>query len=322
VFCAGFYDGRVAEHEHNRRVETGIIDTAIVGGGVAGLSAALFLARAGRLTTVYDAGRSRILAVERVREYVGFDGWTPGQMLARAREEALHYGASIRHATIEKIRPRQNGWFDVWTSEGVAIAKTVVLATGLIDELPPLKGLRKVWGRNLRICPCFDGNEVRNQRFVVFGLPERLAHLGSWLSMWSPDVRVVTKHSFDASGAERLRLLGIEVVRDEVTGLVHENNRLVAISTESGSEIPCDAAWIATRLKPASDLAASLCDVDDAGFAKTDAHGRTSRPGVFAVGNASNPIAHLAHAAAAGTEVGPWVTMHLLESFLSEKRAA
>ena len=316
------YDGRVVSDGHNRRVEPEVIDTAIVGGGVAGLSAALFLARAGRSTTVYDAGRSRILAVEKVREFVGFDGWTPDQMLTRAREEVRRYGASIQHATVEKIEPRQDELFDVWTSEGVTTARTVVLATGLIDELPLLKGLRKVWGRDLRICPCFDGNEVRNQRFVVFGLPERLAQLGSWVSMWSTNVRVVTKHSFDASGAERLRLLGIEVVRDEVTGLIHKDDRLVAVSTESGAEIPCDAAWIAARLKAASDLAASLCNVDDAGFAKSDEHGRTSRPGVFAIGNASNPIAHLAHAAAAGTEVGPWVTMHLLESLLADRRGA
>lgn len=297
-----------------------IVDAVIVGGGIAGLSAALFLARAGRSTIVYDAGRSRILAVERIREFVGFDGWTPKEMLTNAREEVLRYGAQIRIGTITKIESRSDRLFDVFTPDGTIRARSVVLATGLIDELPPLKGLRKVWGRDLRICPCFDGNEVRNRRFVVFGLPERLVQLGSWLSMWSPKVRVVTKHSFDASGAERLRLLGIEVVRDQVTGLVHENDRLVAVSTESGAEIPCDAAWIATRLKPASDLAASLCDVDDAGFAKVDEHGRTSTSGVFAIGNASNPIAHLAHAAAAGTEVGPWVTLHLLESWLSDKR--
>jgi thioredoxin reductase len=298
------------------------VDSVIVGGGIAGLSAALFLARAGRSTIVYDAGRSRILAVERVREFVGFDGWTPDEMLTKAREEVLRYSAQIRSGIVTKIESRSDGRFDVFAPDVTITARSIVLATGLIDELPPLKGLRKVWGRDLRICPCFDGNEVRNQRFVVFGLPERLAHLGSWVSMWSPNVRVVTKHSFDATGAERLRLLGIEVVRDEVTGLVHLDDRLVAVSTKNGAQIPCDAAWIATRLRPASDLAASLCDVDDAGFAKTDEHGRTSRPGVFAIGNASNPIAHLAHAAAAGTEVGPWVTMHLLESLLSDRRGA
>ena len=299
-----------------------LIDSVIVGGGIAGLSAALFLARAGRSTVVYDAGRSRILAVERVHEFVGFDGWTPQEMLTKARQEVLRYGAQIRSGIVTKIEPRSDGLFDVFAPDVTITARSVVLATGLIDELPPLKGLQKVWGRDLRICPCFDGNEVRNQRFVVFGLPERLAQLASWVTMWSPNVRVVTNHSFDASGGERLRLLGIEVVRDEVTGLVHEDDRLIAVSTESGAEIPCDAAWIATRLKPASDVATSLCDVDDAGFAKADEHGCTSRPGVFAIGNASNPIAHLAHAAAAGTEVGPWVTMHLLESLLSGRRGA
>src|SRR4029077_7340708 len=99
-------------------------------------------------------------------------------------------------------------------------------------------------------------------------------------------------------------------------------NQLVAVSTESGAQIPCDAAWIATGLRAASGLAASLCDVDEAGFAITDEHGRTSRPGVFAVGNATNPIAHLAHAAAAGKDVGPWVTTYILDLLLSEKRTA
>jgi thioredoxin reductase len=119
-----------------------------------------------------------------------------------------------------------------------------------------------------------------------------------------------------------LRLLGIQILHDEVTGLVHQDDRLVALSTESGQEIPCDAAWIATRLKAASNLAASLCEVDEAGFAETDENGRTSRPGVFGIGNATNPMAHLAHAAASGTHVGPWVTTYLRESLLSERRAA
>ena len=306
----------------HRQVGSQVIDSVIVGGGIAGLSAALFLARAGRSTIVYDAGRSRILEIDRIREFVGFDGLSPEQMLTRAREEVLRYGARLRHALVERIDPRIDGLFDVRTAEEVTRTRTVVLATGLIDELPHLEGLGRVWGRDLHICPCFDGHEVRDKRFVVFGVPERLVHLGSWLSMWSPRVTVVTKQSLDPAGADRLGVLAIEVVRDEVKGLIHQDNQLVAGSTESGAQIPCDAAWIATGLRAASGLAASLCDVDDAGFATTDEHGRTSRPGVFAVGNATNPIAHLAHAAAAGTDVGPWVTTYLLDLLLSEKRTA
>jgi thioredoxin reductase len=298
------------------------VDSIIVGAGIAGLSAALFLARAGRSTVVYDAGSSRILATERVREFLGFDGWTPHEMLRKAREEVLHYGGTIHAAMVESIEPRRDGLFDAWTKSGGITARTVVLATGLVDVLPPLKSLPDVWGRDLRVCPCFNGHEVRNGRFVVFGLTERLVQLGSFVSMWSPDVTVVTKHPLESVGVDRLRLLGVQILRDEVIGLVHKDDRLVALSTESGQEIPCDAAWIASRLKAASNLAASLCEVDEAGFAKTDENGRTTRPGVFAIGNATNPIAHLAHAAASGTHVGPWVTTYLLESLLSERRAA
>lgn len=303
------------EHRESR-----ILDTLIVGGGVAGLSAALFLGRAGRSVIVYDSGRQRIRTVERVREFLGFDGLSPDEMLLRFSQEVLRYGVSIRHEAVEKIHCRTDALFDVRTRQGMITARTVVLATGLKDDLPPLAGIRKTWGSDLRICPCFDGHEVSNRRFVVFGLHERLAQLGAWVSMWSPHVTVVVERPLEPVGAENLGLLGVKVMRDQVTGLVHENERLVALATRSGAHIACDAAWIATRLEAASDLATSLCEVDQAGFAKADEHGRTSRAGVFAVGNAANPMAHLAHAAAAGTDVGPWVTSYLLDSRLAARR--
>ncbi|MBC8104940.1 MAG: NAD(P)/FAD-dependent oxidoreductase [Cytophagales bacterium] len=299
-----------------------IFDSVIVGAGVAGLSAALFLGRAGRPTLVYDGGKPRIFAVEEVREFLGFDGITPTELLARSRDEVLRYGAEIRAEAVQSIRPREDGLFDVQSGSGTVRARTVVLATGTVDELPPLSGLPEAWGRDVKVCPCFDGYEVRNQRFVVFGLPERLAYMASWVFMWSPQVIVVSQHAFNEADAERLRLLNIGVTRDEVTGLIHRGGKLVGVSTESGHEIACDATWIVAKSRAASDLAASLCEVDEFGIAKTDAGGRSSRPGVFVVGNASDSWAHLAHATAAGTKVGPIVTLYLLEKLLAEKRAA
>ena len=169
-----------------------IVDVAVVGAGIAGLSAAVFLGRAGRSTIVYDGGRPRIFAVDKIREYTGFDGETPANVLSRAREEALAYGVSIRTELVKRIEPREDGLFDVWAATRTT-ARTVVLATGLTDEVPEMQGLSKVWGNDLRVCPCFDGYEVRDQRFVVFGLPDRLAHMGSWVSMWSPHVTVVSR---------------------------------------------------------------------------------------------------------------------------------
>lgn len=298
-----------------------VLDSVIVGAGVAGLSAALFLGRAKRAVRVYDGGPSRNFTYETVREYLGFDGVTPAALLAQARAEVLRYGVAIRQEAVERITPRPDGLFDVAGAAGETVtARTVVLATGLVDELPPLTGLPPAWGRDVRVCPCFDGYEVFDEPFVVFGLPERLAHLASWVSMWSADVTVVTEHPFNEADAERLALLDIPVVADEVTGLVHEADTLVGVTTKSGQQISCAATWIAMNSRAASPLAA-LCDVDEFGFAKTDKGGRTSRPGVFAIGNANDAWAHLAHASAAGTTVGPLVTMYLLELRLATRRA-
>jgi len=197
-----------------------------------------------------------------------------------------------------------------------------VLATGIVDELPDIDEIPAVWGRDLHMCPCFDGHEARDGPFVVIGEPERVAYLASWVWMWSHDVTVVSRHAFEGTDAERLALLDIDLVYDEVASLVHEGERLVAVRTAGGRRIACNSIWAALKWRAASDLAASLCEVDDEGLAVVDAGGQTSRPGVWAVGNASNAVAHLAHAAAAGTNVGPLVTLYLLERELDTRRRA
>ena len=301
--------------------DAAVIDTAIIGAGPAGLSAALFLARAGRSVVAFDGGPSRIMSVERVREYMGFDGVSPRDMLDRMRADAVRYGAQIWSENVRAIDPRPDGTFEVHHLSGSTTARSVVLATGMTDELPDVEGLTRPWGNDLRICPCFDGYEVRDGRFVVFGVPERVAHLGAWVSAWSSRVTVITEADLDASALEKLSLLGIPVVRDEVTGVVHRDGHVVAVATASGKQIEADAIWVAMRWKAASDLAASLCEVDSVGLAKVDANGKTSRPGVFAVGNAANPIGHLAHATAEGTNVGPHVSNYLLDLKIAEIRS-
>jgi len=159
---------------------------------------------------------------------------------------------------------------------------------------------------------------VRGKRFVVFGVPERLKHFASWVSIWSHDVTVVSPVPLGEEAERQLRVLDIDIVRDDVTGIIHADGKVAGVSTAGGGRIACDAVWVASKYRAASGLAASLCDVDELGFAKTDADGRTSKPGLFAIGNASNPVAHLAHAAAAGTNVGPIVALYLLDKELRD----
>lgn len=298
------------------------IDCAVVGAGMAGLSAALFLGRAGRSTIVFDGGKPRILSVDKVREHLGFDGVPTATLLARARDEVARYGVRIGAEQVIRILPRADGMFDVTGQHTTVTARTVVLATGVVDELPVLDGMTEAWGNDVRVCPCFDGHEVKDSRFVVFGLPERLAHMSSWVSMWSPDVTVVSTHAFSDPDRERMDLLNVRIVRDEVSGLVRRDGKMVAVSTMAGDIVQADAVWIAANVRAASNLAASLCEVDDIGIAITDKFGRTSRPGVYAIGNARDAVAHLAHASADGTTVGPMVTMYLLEQRIAARRDA
>ncbi len=297
------------------------IDTVVVGAGVAGLAAALFLCRAGRSTVVYDGGDQTILSVDTVREYLGFDGVPPADMLAQGRAEVLRYGAEIRPEKVAKILPLDNGLFEVTSAGGTVVARTVVLATGARYDLPDITGIRSAWGRDLRVCPCFDGQEVRNGKFVVFGRSKGLANMAAWVRMWSDDVTVVSHHRFTEEEAERLHVLEVNIIEDEVSGLIHNGEDLTHVTTQGGKTLPCVATWVSLAIQGASDLVAALCDVDADGFATVGPRGVTSRPGVFAIGNANEPWDHLAQAAAAGTGVGPVVTMYLLEQLIADRRA-
>ncbi|MGG4093399.1 NAD(P)/FAD-dependent oxidoreductase [Paenibacillus lautus] len=297
-----------------------IFDVAVVGAGAAGLSAALFLTRARRRTVIYDGGPVRNSMISKIHEYLGYEGSTPAEFLERGRSEVVSYGGEIRSETVLKIEARPDGFFDVWGSKMKITARAVVLATGLVDVLPMVPGLKEGLGKYVHLCPCFSGYEVRDKPFVAFGLPERLAQLGKFLTAWSSDVTVISPHEFDSETLTRLDGFGVKTVQDEVTGLVTEGDQLVSIATASGTEVPCEAVFVAAPFKAASELAASLCEVDEAGFAVTDTYGRTSRPGVWAIGNATDQLAHLVHSAASGANIGPWVVDYLLETSLNPKK--
>jgi thioredoxin reductase len=290
------------------------VDVVVVGAGAAGLSAALFLARARRRTVVYDGGATRNSTTEHVHEYLGDEGMTPSDWLSRGRTEVARYGGDVRSEAVLRIEPGPGGLFEVRGERGTVVSRAVVLATGLVDELPSVPGLGEGWGRDVHVCPCFSGYEVRDSSLVAFGLAERLVQLGSFLTAWSPSVTVVSPHDFGPGDLDRLIRHGVETVPDSVTALVRRDARLVAVATAGGREVPCDAVFVAAPVRAASDLAASICDVDEAGFAITDADGRTSRPGVWAAGNAADPLGHLAQAASEGARVGPWVVDYLLNT--------
>lgn len=295
-----------------------VVDTVIIGAGAAGLSAALFLVRARRSVLIFDAGSKRISATSEIHELLGFEGKTPMDFHKTGKKEVLKYGGEIRKEKVTVIESISDNFFKIQTSQSNVITRTVVIATGLTDVLPDISGLKEGWGKDIHICPCFTGYELYNKKVVVFGLHERIGQLSKFLTAWTNNVTVVTDQEFEPTILKKLNAVGVGMVKSKVVSIVRSNGKLKAVKTKAGNEIACEAVFVATPLQATSDLASTLCGVDELGFAITDINGKTSRDGVWVIGNANDPIGHLAHSIAAGTSVGPIVTDYIIEQAIKE----
>ena len=163
-------------------------DVAIVGGGAAGLSAALVLARSRRRVVVLDAGSPRNAPAAHMHNFLSRDGTPPAELLAVGRAEVLGYGAEIVSATVAGVEATPTG-FGVTLDGGSSVAaRRLLIATGLTDELPPVPGVRERWGRDVLHCPYCHGYEVRDQALGVLGTGPRSVHQALLVRQLSPDV--------------------------------------------------------------------------------------------------------------------------------------
>ncbi|RDC63336.1 NAD(P)/FAD-dependent oxidoreductase [Adhaeribacter pallidiroseus] len=298
--------------------KSGVIDVVIIGAGAAGLSAALFLVRARRSTIIFDAGSKRISSSKNIHELLGFENKSPEEFHNLGEKEIVKYGGDIRKEKVLKIEAISNNLFAVQSTNSFVTAKTVVIATGLIDVIPEIPGLKEGWGKDIHVCPCFTGYELHNKKVVVFGLQDRIGQLSKFLTAWTNNVTVVTNQPFAPTWIKKLSAVDVQVINSEVASVIRSNGKLKGVITSDGQKISCDAIFVSTSMQASSNLASTLCKVDEFGFAETDAVGQTSRPGLWVIGNANDPIGHLAHAIASGTKVGPMVTDYLLEYSLAD----
>ncbi|MGH3516689.1 MAG: NAD(P)/FAD-dependent oxidoreductase, partial [Haloechinothrix sp.] len=218
-------------------------DVAVIGGGSAGLSAAVTLARTLRSVVVVDAGDPRNAPAAGAHNVLGRDGVSPLELLAAGRREAEHYGADIRHDRAVAVRRRDDGFEVDLAGGGTVRARRLLLATGLIDELPDVPGIRELWGKNVLHCPYCHGWEVRKQRIGVLGTNARSVHQALLFRQLSDDVTLFL-HTMPDPGEEtwdQLAALDIRVVIGVVDRLRAENDVLKAIVLDDGQEFPADA---------------------------------------------------------------------------------
>ncbi len=296
-------------------------DVVIVGGGAAGLSAALVLSRARRRVAVVDAGQPRNAPAAHMHGYLGSDGMPPAQLLAAGRDEVAAYGGHLLDGTVTLVTacpPDVDGrqLFEVSLADGRRLrARRVLVTTGLRDELPDLPGVRERWGRDLLHCPYCHGYEVRDQQLgVLGGTPEAVAH-AHLIREWADDVVLFTHGAtLTPEQSEGLVARAIGVVENPVARLVVEDDRLTGVELEGGHVVRRAAVFVRPRFVPNDDLLAGLgCATDHAGWVVTDRTGLTSVPGVWAAGNAANPRAQVITAAGEGSAAAIAINNDLVE---------
>ncbi|WP_234320524.1 NAD(P)/FAD-dependent oxidoreductase [Streptomyces sp. SBT349] len=277
-------------------------DVVVVGGGPAGLNAALVLGRARRRVAVVDAGEPRNAPAAHLHGFLSRDGMPPAELLAVGRAEVARYGVEVFEGRVTHVERADPGLV-VSLAQGPSLrARHVLVATGLRDELPPVPGARERWGLDVMHCPYCHGYEVRDAPLGVLGTHPLSVHHALLVRQWSADV-VFFPHTFaltDEDG-ERLAAREIGVAEGEVARLVVEDDRLRGVELAGGRVVRRDAVFLAPRMVPNDALLTGLgCEKDGNGAVVTDPAGRTSVPGVWAVGNAADPFAALITAASAG----------------------
>ena len=275
-------------------------DVVVVGGGAAGLSAALVLSRARRTVAVVDAGGPRNAPAAHMHGFLSRDGMPPRDLLAAGRSEVSRYGGTLIDDTVVGVEP---GFHVRLAGASPVHARRILVATGLRDELPDVPGVRERWGRDLLHCPYCHGYEVRDRPLgVLGGSPEAVQH-ALLIRQWSPDV-ILFPHT-DALGPEqreRLTARGIGIAEGAVARLVVGNDRLHGVELTGGTVIARTAVFVRPRFVPNAGLLTALgCAVDAHGWVVQDPVGRTSVVGVWVAGNAADPRAQVISAAGQGS---------------------
>jgi len=325
-------------------------DVVVIGGGAAGLSGALMLARSRRSVLVIDAGTPRNAPATAVHGLLARDGMPPAELLDRGRAEVRGYGGQLTTGQVSTVRQAQDG-FTVTLAGGRPVrpgpvrpgpvrpgpvrpgtvhARRLLVATGLADELPDIPGLRERWGRDVVHCPYCHGWEVRDQAIGVLASGPTAVHQALLFRQLSDDV-VLFSHTMpepEGEEARQLAALGVRVVPGEVVSLEIAGDRLTGVRLADGRVLARQALAVAPRMTARAGFLADL-------GLKPTAHplgvgeyipagpaGRTEVPGVWVAGNVTDLGAQVGGAAAAGAMAGAAINMDLVAEDAGRAAAA
>lgn len=290
----------------NPPVDAELWDVIIIGGGTAGLSAALILARARRRVLVLDTHEPRNRFAPHMHGVLSRDGYSPLDLVADGYREVRAADGVIENDRVVQTRIIPGG-FEVRTETGqLATARRLIVATGLHDQLPDVPGLAEQWGRGVVACPYCDGYEARGRSIGVLASNPMGLHKAHMLRSYSDDITVFTALAGPIEDDDR-RLLderGIRIDERPITRVVTAGELLTGIELTDGTIIPIEVLFAdptpIARDEPLRQLGADRTDTPLGPWTAVDAFGRTSVAGVYAVGNSASPNALVPIAAGSG----------------------
>lgn len=293
-----------------------MFDVLIVGGSVAGLSAATYLGRMRRKVLMVDSGKPCNRVSHASHGFLTRDGVDPAELLQIGREQLQKYSTvQLRSGLVTGIQPDADRFAATLETGETVGAHKVLLAMGLRDHLPPLANVEQFWGRSAFHCPYCDGWEVRDQPLAVQGNGDAAMHRAKLLLNLTDDLVICTDGPATFSDADWhfLRAHQVRVLETPLTGLTGEGEQLDTLHFADGSTLARHALFLNLRTSQQSDLAAALgCEINAMGFVQVDAQARTNVAGVHAAGDMTNPMRAVIFATAQGAAAGIWLNVELM----------
>ncbi|MGO4940348.1 NAD(P)/FAD-dependent oxidoreductase [Fundicoccus sp. Sow4_D5] len=271
-----------------------MFDVVIIGGGPAGMSAALVAGRGKQNVLLIDEEKPRNAVTKESHAFLTRDGIKPEDFREKGRQDLLKYPSiSIKNDRVRAIVKLTDDSFELTTQSGVNIhTKNIVLATGLKETLPDVKSIEHYYGTSIFSCPFCDGWEMKEHSLILIIESIQAFHLTKLLKNWTDDLVIATNGNYflESEQKENLALNNIRLIEDKIVELKGDQGQLQSVTFENGEELVRTGGFCATVLDNTLPFIEQLgIEVNDFGYITTDMMGHTSIPGIYAAGEITGP---------------------------------